>query len=105
VPLSAEYLDAAMAKLQVARQVTYRKMFGGAGLYLDGIFFGVLDNDATFFKHETARDWVIDGPQGGAQPYIRVPEAILADPAQLGLWIDASVEWATRKKSASKRKN
>lgn len=104
MPISPGYMEAITAKLNTAREVTSKKMFGGAGMYCEGVFFGVMDNDATFFKHETARDWIMDGSQGGAQPYIQVPESVLNDPDELGKWIDAAVAYAVQKKASSKRR-
>lgn len=105
MPLSPGYYDAALARLQAARPITHRKMFGGAGFYLDGVFFGIADDDKVCFKVDSetrARyedlgmgPWMMGGEVNDA--YRELPSAILDDPEQLGGWIDEAVEVARRK--------
>ena len=44
------YIVYVMDQLNSLGPVTVRKMFGGAGLYLDGTIFAVVANDALYFK-------------------------------------------------------
>jgi DNA transformation protein and related proteins len=92
-------LFAGIAPLQIKR------MFGGAGVYRDGLMFALLADDVIYLKADEAlkRDlkaegsgpfvWIPDsGPKKG-QPhemgYWRLPEAALDDP-------DDAVKWARR---------
>ncbi|MFQ5901401.1 MAG: TfoX/Sxy family protein [Thermodesulfobacteriota bacterium] len=47
MPISEEYLEYVLDQL---RPVDFRKMFGGVGLYLDGVFFALIANDILYFK-------------------------------------------------------
>ena len=50
--VSDSFRDFALEHEQLARvrPVTSRKMFGGVGVYAEGAFFALLDNDTLFFK-------------------------------------------------------
>jgi len=53
-------------------------MFGGVGLYCDGLFFALLDDDRLYFK--------ID---------------VVEDPDELRVWMDKALAVARRKKSGA----
>lgn len=48
-----EYIAYITGQLAVSGEVVVRKMFGGAGLYLAGRIFAIIDDDTLYFK---ARD-------------------------------------------------
>jgi DNA transformation protein and related proteins len=108
MPVTEAATQAFLQKLSAAREVTHRKMFGGVGIYCDGIFFAVIDDDRLYFKVDDVTfpsyqafgmpQWVIEGPNGGAMPYYEVPEEVLGDKDKLGQWIEEAVEVARRKK-------
>ncbi|MBL8047986.1 MAG: TfoX/Sxy family protein [Chthonomonas sp.] len=112
MPLTKEVFDSTVAVLQGVRPVTWRKMFGGAGFYVDGVFFALLDDDRLFFKVDDhskgeyeergMEPWVWDGNVSDA--YRELPEEIMASDEQLGLWIDEAVQAAIRRKSKTKTK-
>ena len=66
-----------------------RKMFGGLGIYLGDAFFGICDDDQTFFKvdEQTVEQyenrgmgpWIMGGEIN--DKYRQVPEEIMADRA------------------------
>ncbi|CAN5520634.1 hypothetical protein BH11ARM2_BH11ARM2_23570 [soil metagenome] len=107
--LTPETNERLLAALNAARPVTSRKMFGGVGIYHDGAFFAVIDDDRLFFKSdaetesvydvEKAEQWII--PQG-PMPYREIGDAVLNDPVELGKRIDAAVG-VFRRKQASKK--
>ena len=111
-PVTDTVVQEFLSKLGKARTITSKKMFGGVGIYCDGVFFAVIDDDRHYFKVDdqtlanyeahNAAQWVIKGPSGGAMPYREVPIAVLEDSAKLGDWIDAAVEVAQRKKTKKK---
>jgi DNA transformation protein and related proteins len=106
MPLSAEFLSRATAQLNAARPVRTRKMFGGLGIYLGEAFFGVCDDDKTFFKVDDENiqeyesrgmgPWIMGGQIN--DNYREVPDGVMADPGELGDWIDAAAEVAARRK-------
>ena len=50
MPQSKEYLQYVLEQLGSLRGVVSRRMFGGAGLYQDEVFFGLLFRDTLYFK-------------------------------------------------------
>jgi DNA transformation protein and related proteins len=108
VPVSASYLASVVAALEAARPVTHRKMFGGLGVYLDGVFFAVVDDDRLYFKVDDGNlagydalgmePWFPDPTSTKPSPYREVPADVLADVEALGEWVDASVAAAVRLK-------
>ena len=114
MPISPEATASLVAPLLAIRPITSRKMFGGLGIYCDGVFFAVVDNDRLYFKFDDvtwpdydafqAEQWVIDGEKGGPMPYLEVPAAVHIDPSKLGVFIDAAVGVALRKKSKPKNR-
>ncbi len=112
MPLTDAYLEKVLRILDKVRPVTHRKMFGGAGIYMDGTMFAVLDNDRIFFKVDAlseklflshnAKAWLI---QGKPMRYRELPASVLKDTTALGGWIDTAVQVARdKKKKASKKK-
>ncbi len=108
VPLSSGYRAHALEQLERAGPVTAKSMFGGAGLYLDGLMFGLLDDDRTFFKADDTNaarfdaclaDWFHPYGDERTMPYREVPVEILEDPDELRVWIDGAVAIAAKKKA------
>lgn len=54
MPLSPGYIDFAVELIGGFGPVDIRKMFGGAGVYRNGVGFGILDDDTFFIKADTA---------------------------------------------------
>jgi DNA transformation protein len=48
--VSEEFLHYVTEQFRVLGEVTTRKMFGGAGVYFEGRFFALLDNDELYMK-------------------------------------------------------
>ena len=48
--ISDEYLTYVIGQLECIGPVQSRRMFGGAGLYLDGLFFALIADDTRYFK-------------------------------------------------------
>lgn len=49
MPVTSDYLAYVLDQLRPSGSVTARRMFGGVGLYLDGVFFAIID-DTLYFK-------------------------------------------------------
>jgi DNA transformation protein len=105
--VSDGFRDFVLEQLRGLRGVTVRRMFGGAGLYKDGLIFAVLDDDQLFFKVDdgTRPKYQKAGsrpfqPMPGEAPskgYFEVPAAVLEDAAD-------AVEWAREAVGVSKSK-
>jgi DNA transformation protein len=98
MPVSNDYRDFVLEQLAAAGRVQPRAMFGGVGLYLDGLFFALIDDDTLYFKADEAsrrryeaagsRPFCPDASRPEqAMGYWQVPADVLEDP-------EALVEWA-----------
>jgi DNA transformation protein and related proteins len=81
--------------------VVGRPMFGGAGLYLDGEFFGLLYEERLYFRvsPDTIGEYIakkmkpfapFGGKRGESRGYYEVPLEILESPADLIKWARAA---------------
>ena len=48
--VTPEYRDFVLEQLGRVAPVTHRAMFGGVGVYSEGLFFALLDDDTTYLK-------------------------------------------------------
>ena len=78
--------------------VTWKKMFGGAGIFLEGKMFALVSHDA--IGHLKVNDSnreryaATDSTKFGNMPYFSIPSDVLADEALLLEWAEASVRLA-----------
>lgn len=93
--------------------IQVKRMFGGAGVYADGVMFGLLADDAIYLKADDALKaalaeegcgpfvWTPSrGPRAGEKvgmSYWRLPDAALDDP-------DRAVEWGAKALAVAKAK-
>jgi DNA transformation protein len=104
--VTPEFRDFVLEQLGRLGPVTSRAMFGGVGLYHDGFFFGLLDDDVCYFKVDDATrgdyERAGSGPfrPGGGPPmqYYEVPAEVLEDRDALRDWAVAAVDVARRAK-------
>ena len=99
--VSTSYLTFVLEQLDGLRGVVTRRMFGGVGIYCDGTFFAVIDNDTLFFKVDDAlaeryrqRGMPPFAPIPGKPPmlsYYQVPPEVLEDAGALRKWAADSV--------------
>jgi DNA transformation protein len=92
--------------------VRVRRMFGGAGLFLEGVMFGLVAYDEFYLKTDADADPVFAAAgcpsfryEAAGRPaivmsYRRIPEAALDDPAELLRWARVGVEAAFRADAA-----
>ena len=85
--------------------ITSRAMFGGYGIYKDGIFFALIADGELFFKvnEETKKKYEALGSRPFTYTmrgkkmtmnYWLLPEEIMSDPEQLIEWVEQSVALA-----------
>lgn len=92
-----EYSAFVIGQLASAGRVTARRMFGGVGLYLEGLFFALIDDDTLYFKVDDSNRPRYE--QAGSRPfcpfpdrpdqamgYWQVPAEVLEDPEVLVQW-------------------
>jgi DNA transformation protein len=79
-----------------------KPMFGGAGFYRDGTFFGILYKEHLYFRvsDETIDDYKkrkmkpfrpFEGKRGSSKNYYQVPIEILESPVDLVAWARAAL--------------
>jgi len=95
---------------------SWKRMFGGYGLYDDGVFFGIVDGDAAFFRvnDEQRERYKVAGmgpfnptPDWVAENYYQVPGDVLESPVEFAAWAKRAVicgKEAATKKSSKKGK-
>lgn len=100
--------------LQPVGAIAVRRMFGGAGIYCDGVFFAILDGETLYFKTDEAGRAGFEaegmGPftystkhgPGVLASYYRVPDRLLDDAEEMATWARRAVASA-RGSAADKR--
>ena len=105
--VTREYRDWVIEQLRYVGPVTARSMFGGVGLYCDGLFFALIDDDTLYFKVDDSNrpDFEAAGmepfrPYGDerAMQYYELPADVLEDPDRLREWAEKALAVARRKK-------
>jgi DNA transformation protein len=96
----------AVDQLGRVTRVTWRRMFGGVGIYADGLFFALMDDDRLWLKvDDTNRPdfealglgpFMPSGPGGEVMQYYPVPGEVLEDVEALRPWVAKSIEVARR---------
>jgi DNA transformation protein and related proteins len=98
------------------RPVTVKRMFSGAGLFCDGVMFGLIVRGVIHLKADetTVPDFEREGSAPftyargktsgritrHALPYWRLPERLYDDPDELAVWAAKAFAIAQRKRSA-----
>lgn len=108
--VSDAYRDFVLEQLADAGRVTPRAMFGGVGLYLDGLFFALIDDDTLYFKADDSTR--VRYEQSGSKPfcpfpdrpeqsmaYWQVPAEVLEDPDELATWAREALGVALAKRA------
>jgi DNA transformation protein len=111
--VSPEYRDFVLEQLGRVVPVTSRAMFGGVGIYSEGMIFGLMDDDTTYLK-------VDDGNRGsfeavGMKPfnpfgddkhvmqYYELPADLLEDADALRPWVAGALDAARAARRKKKR--
>ena len=117
MPVSDDFREFVLEQLAASGSVTSRSMFGGVGLYLDGLFFALIDDDTLYFKVDDSSRARYE--QAGSKPfcpfpdrpdqpmgYWQVPAEVLEDSEELARWAREAmgVALAKRRKHPSRRR-
>jgi DNA transformation protein len=107
--VSKQFVEFVVEQLHGVHRLTSRRVFGGVGLYSDGVIFGVIFKDRLYFKtdDESRREYVGLGMEG-FQPrpdkprlkmkYYTVPADVLEDGEVLLKWARRALLAATARK-------
>lgn len=112
--VSPDYLVYVIDQLTPFARVVSRRMFGGAGLYADELFFGLVDDDTLYFKVDDSNrgDYLERGSDAFRpypdQPhrsmnYYRVPAEVLDEPDVLAVWARKALRVAATAAAAKSR--
>jgi len=107
------FVELVLDQLRRVQGVTWRKMFGGYGLYAGGLFFAVIWDDRLYLKTAAADEADFRtrgmGPftyEGGALKSLwEVPADVLEDADELGVWATRAIaaSRAARQAKTAKR--
>lgn len=110
-----EFVDFVVELMAGWAAVSSRKMFGGYGLYREGLMFALIAGDELFFKTDTSN--VAQFERAGSHPFVyqsqtrtvqmsywSAPEASLESPAEMGDWCQSSYGAALRAQAAKVNK-
>jgi DNA transformation protein len=116
VTVSSDFLAYVLDQLAQLGEVTSRRMFGGAGLYCDEFFFGLISDDVLYLRVDdsnrsdyTARGMAAFRPYADrpqlSMSYHETPAEVLENAAELAVWARRSVAVAMRapRQSQSRR--
>jgi DNA transformation protein len=108
--ISDEFVDYVIDQLAGWGEVSARKMFGGAGLYCDGVMFGLIADDVAYLKvDDSNREDFARAGSAAFNPfpektktyvmsYYEIPADVLADRELLSKWAERALAVARKKK-------
>ncbi|MBY0422810.1 MAG: TfoX/Sxy family protein [Parvularculaceae bacterium] len=111
--LGRDFFDFAAERLSPLGEIRIRKMFGGAGVYCDGLFFALLDDDLLYLKTDDLNRAAFEAaglapfifrPKDGppvAMSYYGAPETVWDDEDDMRRWAGLALDAARR--AASKK--
>ena len=94
------------------RPVTVRRLFGGAGLYVDGLMFALVSRDVIYLKVDVATranferegsapfSYQAKGGKRAMMSFWRMPERLYDDPDELAVWAEQALAVARRSSDA-----
>ncbi|MFW2440309.1 MAG: TfoX/Sxy family protein [Arenicellales bacterium] len=111
--VSQEYQNYVTGQLATVGYIVSKKMFGGVGLYADGIFFALLADDVLYMKvDDTNRQEFKQAGMDAFRPYpdkarsmqyFEVPVEVLEDAEELYNWARKSITVALNTKKIISR--
>jgi DNA transformation protein len=111
--VSSEYREFVLEQLGRVAPVTSRAMFGGVGVYSDGLFFALMAGETLYLKvDDTNRgdfEAVGMGPfrpfddDNHVMQYYELPADLLEDADALRPWIHKAIDVARRSRKSKKK--
>ena len=108
--VSDEFIEYVIDQLAGWGEVSARRMFGGAGLYCDGVMFGLIADDVADLKVDDSNreDFIRAGSsafnpypekaKSAVMSYYEIPADVLEDAELLGKWAERALIVARKKK-------
>ena len=112
--VSADFHSYVLEQLALLRGVSSRRMFGGVGLYSEGLFFGLIDDDVLYLKVDDSNrsDYTARGMDAFrpfkdkplySMTYFQVPADVLEEAELLVQWARKSCAVALTSHAATRR--
>ena len=113
--ISQEYLDFVAEALEAFGPVDTRRMFGGAGLFREGLMFALIADEQLYFKtdDENRPDFEAEdcppfvyeakGGKRTVMSYSLAPERLYDDPEEMAEWARRAFDAALRADAAKKK--
>lgn len=102
-----DYTDYIVDKLSGLGDVRSRAMFGGYGIFHDGLMFAVISDDVLYFKVDESNREMYEKAGSSKFPhgisYWEVPTEIFEDTAGLYEWANISINIAQSKAKKKRR--
>jgi len=106
--MNDSFLEFIKDQFSVLGAITIRKMFGGAGIYLEGTMFGLIADDLVYLKVDTTNKkdyenakmapFTYEGKNKTVKmSYYELPIDILEDQEQLKEWASKAVSVSLKK--------
>jgi DNA transformation protein len=108
--VSDEFVDYVIDQLAGWGEVSACRMFGGAGLYCDGVMFGLIADDVDYLKvDDSNREDFVKAGSSAFNPYpektktyvmsyYEIPADVLEDAELLSKWAERALAVARKKK-------
>ncbi|MDT8446323.1 MAG: TfoX/Sxy family protein [bacterium] len=92
--VSQDFLDYCLDQFAEMPELTFKRMFGGAGLYSQGVIFAALSDDRIFLRTDPLNlaAYQAEGAEafapmsGSKMPYHELPPQVLENPASALQW-------------------
>jgi TfoX/Sxy family transcriptional regulator of competence genes len=94
----ADILQDAILEIDPTINLSWKRMFGGAGYYANGEFFAAWfrgDSLALKLPEQAHADLLqIEGAREVSRHYVEVPQSFLGNVAVMAAWVSKSIEYA-----------
>ena len=106
--VSDEFVDLIKDQLAQFGHVTFKKMFGGVGLFARGVMFGLIVDDILYFKKDDDNAKMFEDEGLGSfgyesktgkrtvMSYCRAPERVFDEADEMMIWADTGMQAAIR---------
>ena len=114
--ISAEFLEFLKEQMAGFGPISARRMFGGAGLYCDGLMFALVVDDQLYLKADGASrtgfeaegleafSYETSGGRNTIMSFMRAPERCLDDTEEMAAWCRLAYDAALRANAEKPKK-
>ena len=113
--MSQSFRDYTLEQLRRIRpDIRDRRMFGGVGIYAQGLFFALIVEDRLYFKVDDTTRPDFEGlgmepfrpfEEDSAMGYYEVPADVMEDAMQLAPWMNKAIEVAAKAKRGKAKRS